>query len=339
VPLSTAFRKPKVVVRGGGVAASCCRRLLDATGFSLSSTKEIKARIPAILLSENTQELLRDVYGQPVFFDGLFQIDRRIVAWGRDSAPVELPHRAVVVSEDALLEWLDPKMQDEPAVDSADWTVYASRPLPAPAGECRFGTRSASAIAVLLKTEKTSACWIESLECGWLFLIPDGTATGRLIAVGDSAENLLAQSGLIAKQVEVLTSAESVFPAYPRIADPVCAPGWLACGSAALAFDPLCGDGTGNAVREAILAAAVIRSAADGGEAGRLLAHYRTRLIAGFFRHLELCRRFYVSANCGSWWAREIAGLEEGIAWCRSELAAAAPFRYRLNGFDLEAIE
>ena len=38
----------------------------------------------------------------------------------------------------------------------------------------------------------------------------------------------------------------------------MCGPGWLSCGTAALSFDPICGDGTGHAVREGILAAAVI---------------------------------------------------------------------------------
>ena len=183
-----------------------------------------------------------------------------------------------------------------------------------------------------------SACWIESLECGWLFLVPESATSGWLLAVGDSVENLLAQSRLIVHQVEVLNASMMAFPAHPRIADPFCASGWLACGAAALGFDPLCGDGTGNAVREAILAAAVIRAAIRGEHSAPLLAHYRARLTAGLLRHLELCQTFYFSANCGPWWARQIAGLEEGIAWCRRTLEASPPFEYRLNGFDLDAI-
>jgi hypothetical protein len=123
------------------------------------------------------------------------------------------------------------------------------------------------------------------------------------------------------------------------MADPVCAPGWLACGTAALSFDPLCGDGTGNAVREAILVAAVIRAATAGEDVDRLLAHYRARLIAGFARHLAMCRGFYLSGNCGPWWERELALLEEGIAWCSQALGAGSVFQYRLSGFELQAIK
>jgi flavin-dependent dehydrogenase len=69
--------------------------------------------------------------------------------------------------------------------------------------------------------------------------------------------------------------AEPEFSASPRIPAPLCGPGWLACGSAAMGFDPICGDGTAHAVREAILALAVIR----GGDHG-MPAHYEARLTA-----------------------------------------------------------
>ena len=105
-----------------------------------------------------------------------------------------------------------------------------------------------------------------------------------------------------------------------------------------MAFDPICGDGAGNAVREAILAAAVVRAAARGESVDRLLAHYRSRLIAGFRRHLELSLEFYRAGNSGPWWDQEIQALERGVAWCAERLAAEPAFHYRLNGFELEAV-
>ena len=78
-------------------------------------------------------------------------------------------------------------------------------------------------------------------------------------------------------------------------------PGWLACGTAALGFDPLCGDGAGNAVREAILGSAAIRRAIATDEADSLAAHYQARLLAGFKRHVALCFEFYKSGRSGPW--------------------------------------
>jgi 2-polyprenyl-6-methoxyphenol hydroxylase-like FAD-dependent oxidoreductase len=243
-----------------------------------------------------------------------------------------------VISEEALLERLR-AMPHKTAAEAADWTVYAARPLPVSVEQHRFGSRTASLVAVELKDSAASACWIEALEFGWLFLVPVSATSGWLISIGGPHEALLAQSRLIAAQIEISGVAGAAFPAYPGIVDPVCAPGWLACGTAALSFDPLCGDGTGNAVREAILAAAVIRAASAGENVDRLLAHYRARLIAGCARHLELCRGFYLSGNRGPWWEKEIAYLEEGIVWCGQTLGAGNVFRYRLNGLELQAIK
>jgi hypothetical protein len=306
------------------VAGACCAHLLR--GLRASVTSATRPRVPAIVVSPATQALTCDVFQQPDLFRDLPRIDRRMVAWGPQAEPVTLPHSAIVISEETLVARLQPALRDD--APDAEWTVFASRPLPDGVVEHPFGSRTAFAAAV---DWKASACWVESLRSGWLFLIP-----GWLIAVGGAPATLLAQSRLIAGQIRGTKGGAAEFPAYPRIADPLCGPGWLACGSAAMAFDPICGDGTGNAVREAILAAAVIRAAARGEPMDRLLAHYRARLIAGFRRHLELSLEFYRAGNSGPWWDEEIRALERGMAWCAGQLPPA--FHYRLNGFDLELV-
>jgi flavin-dependent dehydrogenase len=119
---------------------------------------------------------------------------------------------------------------------------------------------------------------------------------------------------------------------------PISGEGWLACGTAALGFDPLCGDGTGNAVREAILGSAAIRAAAAGKDACRLMAHYQTRLLGGFQKHLAMCLEFYTSGRLGNWWDRQLDEFRRGLLWCSRELQKSDGSRYRLNGFDLEPV-
>ncbi len=113
-------------------------------------------------------------------------------------------------------------------------------------------------------------------------------------------------------------------------------PSRLACGTAAMAFDPLCGDGTSHAVREAILAAAIIQAAANGENEEELRSHYETRLLAGFGRHLALCSQFYKTGHRGPWWEQELKSLEEGMAWCGQQLGSRRDFHYQLNGFELQ---
>ncbi len=334
----------KIAIHGSGIAASSCLHLLNRSGQAASWDGIGRSHLPAVMLSGPSQNLLRDIFEQPDLFAGLPQVRRRVVAWGRE-APVVLPHSAVVVSEQALLDRIQKRIPSPSAQASeADWTIYASKPLPRAAGELDFGSRTAAAASVtLIPSAPNDACWTESLEHGWLFLLP-GIEKHWLLAVGCSAQDLLAQSRVIARQIAEVHPGGAKFASHPRIADPLCAPGplgasgWFACGTAALAFDPLCGDGVGNAAREAILASAAIRAVLGGADADVILEHYRTRLIAGFERHLKLCQQFYNSGRSGAWWDEQIDACDRGIAWCRSKIQAAGEFSYQLRGFSLEPI-
>jgi hypothetical protein len=299
------------------------------------------------MLSEPAQALIREIFGRKHLFRDLPRIRKRIVAWGRSASPVELDHSAVVVSEELLLNSLGPAPSNAAAgVDinadvNADigWTVFASMPLPVAAAEHRFGSRIASAMQVELKPEaKPAACWIESIENGWLFLIANAPGSGWLLSVGLRPHELLDQSRLIREQIAGCQPAASHFAASPRIMAPLGEPGWIACGTAAMAFDPLCGDGTAHAVREAILASAVIGAAARGDDPVQLMAHYEARLTAGFRRHLAHCLQYYTSGSGGPWWESEAESVAHGLDWCGRRLSTHTTFRYRLDGFELKAI-
>lgn len=313
-----------VRIRGDGVAARCCGHLLR-----VPCQPESRSRVPVIMLSEAAQELIRDIFHRDHLFRDLPRIRKRIVAWGPKATPVALDHSAVIVSEEALLSSLGVEGK---AAGHADWTICAAPPLPAPTTEHCFGTRMATPVRAKLKGA-ADACWIESVEDGWLFL-----NSGWLIAVGGPPEGLLRESRLVKDQIAGFDSGTAQFPASPRMATPLGGDGWICCGSAAMAFDPLCGDGTAHAVREAILASAVIRGVARGDDAGPLLAHYEARLTAGFERHLTHCLQFYSSGGGGAWWKAQAESVEQGLAWCRRRMEGHGRFRYRLNGFELEAI-
>jgi hypothetical protein len=279
--------------------------------------------VPVILLSLAAQNLIRGIFGQDDLFRGLPQITKRVVAWG--SAPVEMPHSAVVISEEELLGALPSASREE---TKADWTICAAPPLPGSTTEHRFGSRIASAMKVEIKSAEDT-CWIESLEDGWLFL-----NSGWLLSVG--GDDLLKKSTLVRDQIARVDDGGGRFPASPRMVSPLGGDGWIACGSAAMGFDPLCGDGTAHAVREAIMASAVIRASSNGDVKG-LLAHYESRLTAGFHRHLGACRQFYSSGGTGEWWKRELAAVDLGMDWCARRLEGLGGYRYRL--VDLELVK
>src|SRR5271154_118923 len=142
-----------VLIRGEGVAASCCTRLLDQAGVPCVRESGFRPRLPAIMLGETAQKLLSDVFDRTDLFAGLPRIKKRVVAWRPNSEPVALPHSAVIVSEQALLNTIQHapvRPLDEPA-GALEWTILASRPLPESATEYPFGFRLASASPVKFK--------------------------------------------------------------------------------------------------------------------------------------------------------------------------------------------
>jgi len=335
-------RNGTVLICGDGVAASCCQWLLSRGGLPVNVQLVHRPRVPAVMLTETTQKLLSDVFEQENLFDGLPRIRKRVVAWGTASSkPLTLPHSAVVVSEDELFRRIQ-RFSTRGAFNlerPAEWTIYTSGPLPVASVAHEFGSRVATASAVKLRPGcDHEACWIESLEKGWLFLLPSSVESGCLLSVGAPVDELLSESHLIAGQVAEATAIAGSFPSHPRIADPLGEPGWIACGTAALRFDPLCGDGTGNAIREAILASAVVRAAQSELDVSRLVGHYRAKLLAGFHRHLEHCQQFYAAGNSGAWWDAELQSVERGLEWSARQSREAMPGKFRLNGFTLERL-
>lgn len=327
-----------ILIRGDGVAAYCCAHLLKQAGIPAILERPSRPRLPAIMLSEAAIRLLADVFGRSGLFHDLPRIHTRTVLWGPNATPLALPHSAIVISEQMLLDSLRPEVADNDLPDEPRWTVFASRALPSGCIEHGFGSRVARASCVALKS-RAAGCWVESAQEGWLFLIGSGDGTGWVLSVGGAD---LARSRLIAEQIDQLGAPGGEFPAFPRIVAPLsgaaaAGQSWLACGTAAIAFDPLCGDGTAHAVREAILAAAVIRAISAGARAEEVFAHYDSRLIVGFQRHLAHCAAFYRTGGDAPWWRAELHSIERGVAWCAQTLSRFPGFRYRLSGYTLES--
>jgi hypothetical protein len=329
-----------ILVQGSGVAARCCLQLLQGQGAGVAAGETKSPKLPAILISPSTQSLLADIFHSKELFAGLPKIRRRVVAWG-GAEPVVLPHAGVVVGEEVLLERLKQctaVMEGSEAVDPL-WTIFATKPAEHWPEEKHFGSRTAFVGEVELTDDaERDACWVESADQGWLFLLSTGNGQGSLIAVGGTTEELLASSRLTAQQVRKVNGVGAEFAAYPRLTSRLCGEGWLACGTAAMSFDPLCGEGAGNAAREAILACAAVRAIVAEENTREVLDEYSLRLTLGFLRHLENCKEFYAGDVSGAFWSSEFKLIEQGIAWAKSQLREGPRPRFRLVGFGLERV-
>ncbi|WP_263383082.1 NAD(P)/FAD-dependent oxidoreductase [Granulicella arctica] len=335
---------PSVTVEGDGIASACVARLLSDASVPFTRQPRPGPRLPAILLGQQTRHLLQELFppldsSAPNLFDGLPRITRRIVLWGSAAVPIDLPHQGIVAPEAELLDCLWNRVPDprSPAGTAhSHWHLRSSRTSSAPLPEQSFGTRIGRIAQVELSSSVIpEACWVESVDGGWLFLLPLGQGRAALIAVGDTVEQLLGTSRLIAPLIVRALSVSPPIPVAPRLARSLASPGTIACGTAAMGFDPLCGEGAGNAVREAFLAAACIRAAHQGFNPDQLAEHYTTRLKQGFLRHLQTCLPFYATGGTGEFWHSETRLLELGIQQLQTELASLPPPRFRLMDRDL----
>ena len=336
--------QPDVLVCGESVAAASVAHLLRRAGVATVRSGAAAARVPAVMIGAATRRLFADIFAPALDpMAGLWPIAERHVRWG-DAPAVVVPHQAWVLTGDECerrLRSVAPPAGGYASATAAGggWTVHAG----GPSGDFQpFGDRPARAVRVSLrKTANPHACLAESLRSGWLFLLPHGAGEAWLLCIGEylSAAAAVDESKLAAAAIADVHEEGGMFAAAPRLAEPLGGLGWLCCGAAAAGFDPLCGDGVGNALREAILAAAVIHAARnDSALAVPAVAHYERQLRAAMGRHLRTCGDFYSSGGPGTWWRAQREACEAGVHSLQRHADGAGPPRFRLVDFSVQLL-
>jgi hypothetical protein len=292
-------------ITGGGLAAICCWQLSGRQARWDRSEARGSGRV--VMLSPATRELLGEVFPGVDLETGLHPVKRRIVRWGGETR--EFPHDGVVVTENLLMERLEAARALECGlVDRPGWTLNT---IPDPARLQHFGDRLASAEETELAADADPhACVMAAERDGWSFLLPTGGRSAWLLKAGETGAAVHPRL-----MMEGLTE---------RLADPLVDGGTLACGAAAAAFDPICGDGVGHAARMAILACAVL--GAPGADPP--VDEYAYRIRLGMNRHLELCRQFYAMGGDSPWWRKQ-------VEMARPVELGGAAARWTLEGFKL----
>jgi len=345
---SIASATESVILKGDGIAAACAGRLLIDAKMDCALIAAERPKLAAILLGEQTQRLLQEIFetnqNGAGLFSGFTRITKRIVLWGEAKIPVVLPHAGVVASEEELLKRLWQRVSNvrRAAQVNGSWVIASYRDAceESSALEWSYGTRMARFARVKLRDgAEENACWVESVQTGWLFMLFLGDGMASLICVGGTVSELLEGSRLIAPRIEFVVSESGQVASYPRMRQRLLDGRRIACGGAAMNFDPLCGEGAGNAAREAFLAAAVIRAAVAGEDVVSLEQHYASRLMHGFQRHLQLCLQIYSSGGMSEFWRAECESLRKGLGEFDQIIPSLPAARYRLADRKLIPLE
>jgi flavin-dependent dehydrogenase len=193
-----------------------------------------------------------------------------------------------------------------------------------------FGHRCAITQEVTLaKNCEDKTYWIETVANAWVFLAPLGDRRALLQVMVPSllAESvrilphILEQTLTIKHQISNLVGSSAVFSAFPQILASLngqvglSGSTWMAVGDAAFCVDPISGDGTGYAIRGAILATSIINSIACSlVDHNNGLHHYTLRLRQAFVAHLKACISYYSVGFSSLSWQAEIHLMQKAFA-------------------------
>ena len=315
----------RVAVRGSGVGALCCASLLARRGVAVDLCPAAGDRptLPAVVIGAETAALLREIFDEELSFGASHALQARVVDWSSGNAPVKVEEPGLVCSEAELLtamrgvlERRFPSGVERGKTAASSLTIIAGGR--APAKSYRFGRRRAWWQVRPWPEEEAGVSRMAADAGGWTYHAPL-----------DSHQ---------AMEQRVAIAGPGGRPCAPRIAWPPTGPGWFACGAAALALDPVCGDGVGYAARSAIWLCALLT--AHGGEGlAQAQTEYRTRLALAFRSHLSACLRLYSSARFAAAWEAELRVTERGLAAMDKLLRELPRLRSRLLGFESVARE
>ncbi len=327
---------------------------------------------PYLVLSDLTLGLLADIWGRPgELFAGGHRLSGRSVRWGGGDEDqwVRAPGLGIdanalvsrlldrLVAEDGVRTMIGEDVPDRSAPPEWDplhtvWMVDASgrsdgRPGLAPLTAVRttYGTRCVLSSAVALGGEvRTDLTRLEAVPDGWVHLAPVGRRCAVVQAMVtapppdpvDKLKDLVGQTRSIAGEIADGMGPVAMFGAAPSLSAPLCAPGWIAVGDAACAFDPVSGSGTAHAMQGAILATAVIRGINAGLPVAHCLTHYRRRLHDAFVDHLRRCAELYEAAFSSPEWKAEVDVMRRTEAASATGSMGRPQIECRLRGLGLE---
>jgi flavin-dependent dehydrogenase len=329
---------PKALIIGNGIAGLSCARLLANIGWEIEVWGKHKLFSPTLILNQITCNLLQDIWQlDRSFWDSLQHLHERRVCWGTDGAVFRMTESSAVIEGNLLSDLLlthlykyDIQVQFQElslVIDNLEllktefaWIIDAGGRQSAIAQQLGSGHRYVFGDRCLISQEVEIAdstlndiYWIETVTGGWLFLAPLSKNKAVLQAMvplisgqpSDQLAILLKKSRYIRSHIVQLLGSIVIFAAYPQILKPLSGDQYLAVGDAAFSVDPVSGDGTGYALRGAILATSVIDAIASGMSSGEALKHYSMRLEKAFDTHLQHCLEYYLNGFTNTLWQGE----------------------------------
>ena len=335
-----------ISVAGSGVAAAVSGLLAARAGHQVQAEVAGHPLERIVAAPRATVELIEELTGIciPRALPSRWLRARR-VAW-------EKPHFSSVAHETLVFDAQALAGIVASRIDTARPARTGAREKMGRGWKLLAGGRSANPGRITAGGRRAAAGWVDALAgvdgcemlvaCvphGWLAACPHPDGGISLASVHPAHLQLVTQDALEqavdhlwpgrGRKVEMRGSRWiAVAPSF----QPGCASDThLDVGESAVTFDPILGDGTGHAVRGALLATSVMEAIAAGANERDCLAHYRSRLAHAFAQHVRNSATHYAGAWNAAVWREEIAWMHA----CAAATPFLEPLALRLQGREL----
>jgi hypothetical protein len=328
-------------VGGSGLSAAACHVLLQRFGWNTSGDgmTERDSSVPFLVVNAATWRLIADIFGRVP--PSACVTARRVVAGSHLPEVFAIAEQHYVVRNSALQIFGEPWLRSAGAADQS----IETRPEGGSSAWISSGRRVAwFSRAHSELPEAARSLIFEFVGGGWVFWAPTGDNTGFVQFVlpdtqpGADACRYLWRSTRLARRaitVEDEWLARAI-PCAARVRRHIIDNLTTRCGSAAMRWDPIAGDGTGAALRSSILACAALRfAAAHPTEREAVWRHYGARLTRAFQGHMNACGRYYAEARLSAGWDLEMIAIRQAAAAAAECHKDESEFCYRLQNLSL----
>lgn len=305
-----------IVVRGRGIAAITATWLLAERGFEVRLVGRVVDRDLILAVEPDTLGMIKSLFElQEQELPTAYKLEGRMVGdWHRPAELLATQSLSIKTADltraieektrsrfGSLVTW---STECEPDSEEA-FTFNAHVSDSTRAGQLSFGRRGA-VMTELTVVGPNRFSRVERNELGWHFLLPTDSHTARLIVF--AADQQITPQAAIDVGVRDSTFGHMIrsqgepspwIPVAPRLSHPLLCRQAIRIGEAALAVDPICGDGVGYAMRTAILATAAFADYRRGELRG--MNYYCARVKRAFLAHLRGCENYFSDWTAHRW--------------------------------------
>lgn len=310
----------KILIYGSGVVGLTTAKLfLDVQLCEVTIVEDISHPKPIVLINKDTEFILSSIWNIADGYWNNFQNvtqKKCFIAYEINT----IPFNATAIDPNNITHLLNTKIKSEHKSklkfknivelneeEHFDLEFHCSTSVPQKNYEkIKFGTRRTLSTQISNTSRNLKrTCVLLSLQDIWIFIFPyNETQLVLQIMTTEISDSILNKAATHIQtyfpeinNVPLDRKSYNIFPSFPWIGGSFQSMNKIFVGNSIVSYDPLCGDGLGNALRSALLATA-IASSTDSDEIKKdMFEYYKQRVTLNFINHINTCLKFYSISN------------------------------------------